>query len=288
MPNIPAATLHNGLKMPLLGFGVFQMSDEEAEESVITALKTGYRSIDTAASYNNEEAVGRGIKQSGISRDEIFITSKLWIADASYEKAKQAYQASIDKLGVECLDLYLMHQPYGDIFGAWKALVELYEAGKLKAIGVSNFNAAKLTNFILTNQKVLGIDTVPMVNQVETNPFNQEVEVGKVMQAFGVAHEGWAPFAEGQHGIFTNDVLSAIAEAYGKTVGQVVLRWHIQRGIVAIPKSTHAERIKENFDVFDFELSEDDMKKIASLDTSKSLVDHEDPEFVNRLFSRLG
>lgn len=192
MAPAPTITLSNGNKMPVLGFGVFQMRDEEAEESVVTALKTGYRSIDTAASYNNEEAVGRGIKQSGVPRDEIFITSKLWIADASYEKAKQAYQTSLDKLGLEYLDLYLMHQPYGDVFGAWKALTELYEAGKVKAIGVSNFNAAKLTNFILTNQKVLDVDTLPMVNQIETHPFNQEVEARKAMEEYGIVHEGGA------------------------------------------------------------------------------------------------
>lgn len=288
MSSIPTVILPNSTKMPALGFGVFQMSDEEAEQSVIKALQTGYRSIDTATSYNNEEAVGRGIKKSGVPRGEIFITSKLWIADASYEKAKQAYQSSLDKLGLEYLDLYLMHQPYGDIFGAWKALVELYEAGKVKVIGVSNFNGAKLTNFVLTNRKVLGIDTVPMVNQIETHPFNQEVDARKVMEEYGIAHEGWAPFAEGQHDIFTNPVLNTIAQNHNKTIGQVVLRWHIQKGIVAIPKSTHKERIEENFDIFDFELSDDDMAKIAKLDKGKSLVDHEDPAFVNRLFGRLG
>lgn len=288
MAEAPTITLANGNKMPVLGFGVFQMSDEEAEASVITALKTGYRSIDTAASYNNEEAVGRGIKQSGVARDEIFITSKLWIADSSYEKAKQAYQTSLDKLGVEYLDLYLLHQPYGDIFGAWKALVELYEAGKVKAIGVSNFNAAKLTNFQLTNRKVLDIKTAPMVNQVETHPFNQEVEVRKVMEEYGIVHEGWAPFAEGRHGIFTNEVLTKIATSYEKSVGQVILRWHVQKGIVAIPKSTHKERIEQNFDIFDFELSDKDMDEITKLNENKTTVNHEDPEFVNRLFSRLG
>jgi 2,5-diketo-D-gluconate reductase A len=285
---IPAVTLANGNNMPALGLGVFQMSNEEAEQSVVTALDTGYRSIDTAASYQNEEAVGRGIDKSGVPRDEIFVTSKLWIADASYENAKQAYQASLDRLGLDYLDLYLMHQPYGDVFGAWKALVELYEAGKVKAIGVSNFNGAKLANFILTNQKVLGIETIPMVNQVETHPFNQEVEARKVMEEYGVVHEGWAPFAEGRHDIFTNDVLAAIAEGHGRTIGQVVLRWHVQKGIVAIPKSTHKERIEENFDIFDFELSEDDMEKIAKLDANRTTVNHEDPEFVKMLFGRLG
>ncbi len=288
MTEVPTVTLSNGEKMPALGFGVFQMDNEQAEQSVITALKTGYRSIDTAASYQNEEAVGRGIKQSGISRDDIFVTSKLWIADATYEKAKQAYQTSLDKLGLDYLDLYLIHQPYGDIFGTWKALVELYEAGKVKAIGVSNFNAAKLTNFILTNKKIIGIETVPMVNQIESHPFNQAVETRKVMDRYAISHEGWAPFAEGRHDIFNNKILSAIADSHGKTVSQVVLRWHFQKSIVAIPKSTHKDRIEENFDIFDFELSDDDLNMITELDGNKTTVDHEDPEFVNRLFSRLG
>lgn len=288
MTNIPTITLSNGTNIPALGFGVFQMSNEEAEQSVATALVTGYRLIDTAASYQNEEAVGRGIQRSGVPRDELFVTSKLWIADASYEKAKQAYQTSLDKLGLEYLDLYLLHQPYGDIFGAWKAFVELYEAGKVKAIGVSNFTGAKLANFVLTNRKVLGIETAPMVNQVETHPFNQEVEARKIMEEYGIVHEGWAPFAEGHHDIFTNAVLRNIAERHGKSIGQVVLRWDIQKGIVAIPKSVRKERIEENFDVFDFVLSDDEMAQIADLDTNQTLVNHEDPDFVKRLFGRLG
>jgi 2,5-diketo-D-gluconate reductase A len=263
------------------------MSNDDAEKSVEDAIEVGYRSIDTAASYQNEEAVGRGIKKSGVSRDEIFVTSKLWIADASYDKAKQAYQASLDKLGLEYLDLYLLHQPFGDVFGAWRALAELYEAGEVKAIGVSNFSGAKLINFVLTNRKVLGIDTLPLVNQVETNPFNQEVEARAVMQEFGIVHEGWAPFAEGNHGIFTNDVLGKIAESHDKSIGQVTLRWHIQKGIVAIPKSVRRERIEENFDVFDFELSDAEMAKVARLDMNATIVNHEDPDFVNRLFGRL-
>jgi diketogulonate reductase-like aldo/keto reductase len=281
-------TLSNGNEMPLLGFGVFQMSDEEAERSVVDAIEIGYRSIDTAASYQNEEAVGRGIKRSGIARDEIFVTSKLWIADASYENAKAAYQTSLDKLGLDYLDLYLLHQPFGDIFGAWRALTELYRDAKVKAIGLSNFSAGKLTNFVLTNQKVLGLDTVPLVNQIETNPFNQQVEARAAMHEFGTVHEGWAPFAEGYHDIFTNEVLATIAGSHGKSIGQVVIRWHIQREIVAIPKSVRRERIAENFDVFDFELSDADMAHITELDINAKLVDHEDPMFVARLFSRLG
>jgi 2,5-diketo-D-gluconate reductase A len=288
MEKVPTVKLSNGHEMPILGFGVFQMSNEEAEQSVVDAIETGYRSIDTAASYQNEEAVGRGIKTSGIPREEIFVTSKLWIADASYEAAKKAYQTSLDKLGLEYLDLYLLHQPFGDVFGAWRALTELYDAGKVKAIGVSNFSAAKLTNFVLTNQRVLGVDTVPLVNQVETNPFNQEVPARAVMEEFGIVHEGWAPFAEGNHGIFTNAVLTKIAESHGKSIGQIVLRWHVQKGIVAIPKSVRKERIEENFAVFDYELSDAEMDKIAGLDINATIVNHEDPEFVNRLFSRLG
>lgn len=288
MTEMSIVTLSNGIEMPALGFGVFRMDDNEAEQSVEIALETGYRSIDTAASYGNEEAVGKSIAQSGVARDEIFVTSKLWIADASYEGAKKAYQTSLDKLGLDYLDLYLMHQPFGDIFGAWKAMVELYEAGKVKAIGVSNFNAAKLTNFILTNKKVLGITTVPMVNQIETHPFYQEGETRKVMSEYGVIHEGWAPFAEGEHNIFANEVLGKIAANCGKSIGQVVLRWHIQKGIVAIPKSIRKERIEENFNIFDFQLSEDDMENIATLDSNETIVDHENPDFVNMLFSRLG
>ncbi len=288
MTDVPNVTLPTGAKMPALGFGVFQMTNDEAEQSVITALKSGYRLIDTAASYQNEEAVGRGIKQSNIPRSEIFVTSKLWIADTSYDKAKQAYQTSLNKLGLGYLDLYLLHQPFGDIFGAWKALIELYDAGKVKAIGVSNFNAGKLTNFIFTIQKVMGSKTIPMVNQIETHPFNQEVEARKIMEEFGIIHEGWAPFAEGQHNIFTNDVLGKIADAHGKSTGQVVLRWHIQMGIIAIPKSVRKERINENFDIFDFELSQNEMGKIAKLNTEEMLVDHENPAFVKRLFSRIG
>jgi 2,5-diketo-D-gluconate reductase A len=287
MAEAPTVTLSNGSKMPALGFGVFQMGPQEAEDSVVMALESGYRSIDTAARYHNEEAVGRGIQKSGVPRDRIFVTSKLWIADASYEKAKDAYQKSLDNLELAYLDLYLIHQPYGDVLGAWKALVELYEAGRIKAIGVSNFSSAKLINFVMSNRKVLGIATVPMVNQVETHPFNQQVSAGKIMGELGIVHEGWAPFAEGSHGIFANDVLRQIAEGHGKTIAQVTLRWHIQKGIVAIPKSVHGQRIAENFDIFDFELSEGDMEEIAGLDTATSLADHENPEFVKMLFDRL-
>ncbi len=281
MTNIPTIALHNGVKMPALGFGVFQMSNEEAEQSVYDALQIGYRLIDTAASYQNEEAVGQAIKRSGVPRDELFVTTKLWIADATYDKAKQAYERSLDKLGLDYVDLYLIHQPYNDVFGAWRAMEELYEAGKVKAIGVSNFTSAKIVDFVLNNK------IKPMVNQIETHPFNQQVEARKILDEYDIVHEGWAPFAEGRQDLFTNETLAKIAKAYNKTVGQVVIRWNIQRGVVVIPKSVHKERIAENFGVFDFELSNEGMAAIAGLDEEKGLfVNHEDPEFVKRLYGR--
>lgn len=281
MPEVPTIKLHNGLKMPQLGFGVFQMTDEEAEQSVADALAAGYRLIDTAASYRNEEAVGRGIARSGVPREEIFVTTKLWVPDVNYEGAKEAFQRSLNNLDLNYIDLYLIHQPYNDVFGAWRAMEELYEAGKVKAIGVSNFASAKLVDFVL-NTKIK-----PMVNQIETHPFNQQAEAHKVMAEYDIIHEGWAPFAEGRQDLFTNKVLADIAKKYGKSIGQVVLRWNMQRGIVTIPKSVRKERITENFDIFDFELGDDDITKIATLDESKGLfVNHDDPEFVKYLYNR--
>ena len=278
---ISTATLNNGVKMPIIGFGVFQIPQEQTEQSVYDALKVGYRSIDTAGSYLNEDAVGIAIKRSGISREELFITTKLWVKDVNYEGAKKAFQRSLDKLQLDYLDLYLIHQPYNDVFGAWRAMEELYKKGKIKAIGVANFTSAKLVDFIINNK------ITPMVNQIETHPFNQQEEAHKVMQEYRVQHEGWAPFAEGRQNLFTNEILAQIAKQYGKTVGQVVLRWNVQRGIVVIPKSTHKERMRENINIFDFELSEKDMKKIKTLDESKALfVNHEDPEFVKYLYAR--
>lgn len=282
MTNIPTVTLHNGIKLPMLGFGVFQMNDlAQCEQSVYDALLAGYRLIDTAASYLNEEAVGRAIKRSGIPREELFITSKIWVQDVNYDNAKKAYQASLEKLQLEYLDLYLIHQPYNDIYGAWRAMQELYEDGRVKAIGVANFTSARLVDLILNNK------IKPMVNQIETHPFNQQGEAHKVMHEYGVQHEGWAPFAEGRQNLFTNETLMEIAKRHNKSVGQVVLRWNVQRGIVVIPKSVRKERIRENFTIFDFELSDEDMEKIKAMDENKGLfVVHEDPEFVKLLHSR--
>ena len=282
MTNIPTVTLHNGIKMPMLGFGVFQMNDvAQCEQSVYDALLAGYRLIDTAASYLNEEAVGRAIKRSGILREELFITSKIWVQDVNYENAKKAYQTSLEKLQLDYLDLYLIHQPYNDIYGAWRAMQELYEDGRVKAIGVANFTSARLVDLILNNK------IKPMVNQIETHPFNQQVEAHKVMLEYGVQHEGWAPFAEGKQNLFTNETLMEIAKRHNKSVGQVVLRWNVQRGIVVIPKSVRKERIRENFTIFDFELSDEDMEKMKAMDENKGLfVVHEDPEFVKLLHSR--
>ncbi|MCA9833488.1 MAG: aldo/keto reductase [Thermomicrobiales bacterium] len=282
MGTVPTIQLHNGIAMPLLGFGVFQMTDEEAEQSVVDAIDIGYRLIDTATSYMNERAVGRGIARVGIAREDLFVTSKLWVADASYDGTITAYQRSLDKLGLEYLDLYLIHQPYGDIYGAWRALEDLYEEGKVKAIGVSNFSPARLTDLMLNNR------IKPMVNQIETHPFHQQVAAHELMQAEGVVHEGWAPFAEGRSGLFSNETLVAIANKHGKSVGQVVLRWDLQREVVSIPKSVRRDRIAENFAIFDFELDDSDMQRIAELDEEKKLfVDHEDPAFVKMLFSRV-
>ncbi len=282
MARVPTVTLNNGVEMPALGFGVFQVPDlQVCEDSVYEALRAGYRLIDTAASYGNEEAVGRAIKRSGVPREELFVTTKLWVPSTNYEGAKAAYQTSLEKLQLDHLDLYLIHQPFNDVYGAWRAMEELLEADKVRAIGVSNFTPARMVDLILNNS------VVPMVNQIETHVFNQQIEAQKVMQQYGVQHEGWAPFAEGHQGLFTNELLAGVGKQYGKTIGQVVLRWHIQRGIVAIPKSVRRERIAENFDVFDFELTNADMAKIATLDERKALfVDHEDPEFVVRLRNR--
>ena len=275
-------TLNNGVKMPILGFGVFQIDDmKECEEAVYNALKAGYRLIDTAAAYGNEEAVGRAIKRSGIPREEIFVTTKLWVSDANYEKAKLAFETSLKKLDLEYIDLYLIHQPFNDVYGAWRAMTELYKEGKIKAIGVSNFYPDRLVDFIMNNE------VVPAVNQVETHPFNQQVKANEIMKEYGVQIESWGPFAEGKNGIFTNEILSEIGKKYNKSVAQVILRWLIQRDVVVIPKSVRKERIEENFNVFDFELNSEDMGKISELDKKKSLfLNHDDVEIVKWLNGR--
>ncbi|MBT2304660.1 aldo/keto reductase [Variovorax paradoxus] len=274
--------LNNGVEMPLLGFGVFQIPDAaECEQSVLEALRVGYRLIDTAAAYLNEEAVGRAIKKSGVPREELFITTKLWIQDAGFEPTKNAFEKSLRKLGQEYLDLYLIHQPFGDIYGSWRAMEDLYQAGRIKAIGVSNLLPDRLMDLIVHNQ------VVPAVNQIETHPFLQQVDTQQFLQQHGVQIESWGPFAQGRHDIFTNEVLLGIAAQHERTVSQVILRWLTQRGVVAIPKSVTPERIAENFQVFDFELSAADMTAIAALDTKASTVaDFRDPAFVKWLGER--
>jgi 2,5-diketo-D-gluconate reductase A len=279
MSAIPSATLNNGVEMPLLGFGVFQVTDaEECERSVYDAIRTGYRLIDTAAAYGNEEAVGNAIKRAGVPREELFVTTKLWIADAGYERTKQAFDRSLQRLQLEQVDLYLIHQPFGDVHGAWRAMEELYREGRIRAVGVSNFQPDRLMDLMVHNE------VVPAVNQIETHPFHQQVETQKFLRANRVQHEAWAPFAEGQHNIFENEVLLSLAGKHQKTVAQIILRWLTQRGIVAIPKSVRKERIEENFDVFDVELSTEDMEAIVTLDRKESsFFDHRDPAMVKAL-----
>lgn len=279
MSTVPLVTLNNGVLMPLLGFGVFQVPDaEECERSVAEAIRGGYRLVDTAAAYGNEAAVGNAIKRSGMAREELFITTKLWIQDAGYESTKQAFARSLQRLQLEYLDLYLIHQPFGDVYGAWRAMQELYREGRIRAIGVSNFHPDRLMDLIVHH------DVVPAVNQIETHPFNQQIETQKFLQENGVQIESWGPFAEGKHNIFENALLRSIADKYHKTVAQIILRWLTQRGVVAIPKSVRKERIAENFNVFDVELSPEDMAAIATLDTkTSSFFDHRDPAVVKRL-----
>ncbi len=272
-------TLNNGIEMPILGFGVYQVPDAaEGERSVAQALEVGYRLLDTAAAYQNEEAVGKAIRQSGVARSELFVTTKLWIQDAGYESAKRAFHRSLVRLGLDYLDLYLIHQPFGDVYGAWRAMEELYREGRIKAIGISNFQPDRVMDLIVHNE------VVPAVNQIETHPFHQQVETQKFLQDNHVQIESWGPFAEGKNNIFHNDVLLSLAKKHGKSVAQVILRWLVQRGVVAIPKSVHKERIAENFAVFDFELGVDDMRAIAALDSKQSaFFDHRDPAMVKLL-----
>jgi diketogulonate reductase-like aldo/keto reductase len=271
-------TLNNGVRMPILGFGVYQMTDAECEASVLEALRIGYRLIDTAAIYGNEEAVGRALKASGVPREELFITTKLWVDDATEEGAKRAVAKSLERLQLDYLDLYLIHQPYHDVHGAWRAMEALNDAGTLRAIGISNFQPDRVIDLLVHHR------VAPAVNQIETHPFCQQIEAGALLKARGIQHESWAPFAEGRNDLFRNPILMRIAERHGKSVGQVVLRWLTQRGIVVIPKSVKPERIAENFAIFDFTLAPDDMAAIATLDTGKSLFfDHRDPKMVEFL-----
>ncbi|WP_277967125.1 aldo/keto reductase [Pantoea trifolii] len=274
--------LNNGLDMPLLGFGVFQMTDAaECERAVIDAIETGYRLIDTAASYQNETQVGNALKQSGIARDELFVTTKLWLQDTNYEGAKAQFERSLNRLQMDYVDLYLIHQPYGDVHGAWRAMEELQQAGKIKAIGVSNFQPDRLADLIAFNK------VIPAVNQVEVNPFNQQLHAVPWMKSRNIQPEAWAPFAEGRNGLFQHPLLTKIGEKNGKSVGQVVLRWIFQRGIVSLAKSVRKDRIAENINVLNFELNDAEMQQITALDSATSaFFSHRDPAMVEWLTGR--
>lgn len=272
-------TLNNGVKMPLEGFGVFQVPDPaQCEQAVLDAIESGYRLIDTAAAYMNEKAVGEAIKKCGVPREELFITTKLWVQDATYEGARKAIQTSLDNLGLDYLDLYLIHQPLKDYVGAYRAMEEAYKEGKLKAIGVCNFYPARLADLCET------VEVMPAVNQVELHPFFQQENALAVMKEYGVVPEAWGPFAEGNHGIFTHPVLTKIGDKYGKSAAQVALRWNVQRGVVVIPKSVHKDRMEQNMNIWDFNLSDEDMAEIAKLDLGHSeIVNHDDPGFIKTL-----
>jgi diketogulonate reductase-like aldo/keto reductase len=274
--------LNNGIEIPILGFGVFQIADPaECERSVVDAIEVGYTHIDTAASYMNEEAVGRGIKQSGVAREKLFITTKLWIQSTGYEGTLTAFERSLKRLQLDYIDLYLIHQPYGDVYGEWRAMEELYQQGKIKAIGVSNFQPDRIMDLMIHNK------ITPAVNQIEVNPFQQQIETQKFLQDNSVQVEAWAPFAEGKNNIFQNEILLSLATKYNRSVAQLILRWVVQRGIIALAKSTRKERMIENISVFDFELSAEDMAAIATLDTkTSSFFDHRNPEMVKWLGTR--
>ncbi|MEW8995046.1 aldo/keto reductase [Clostridium sp.] len=275
-------TLNNGVKMPILGYGVYQIENlKECERCVLDAIEIGYRSIDTAQTYGNEEAVGRAIKKCNVPREKLFITTKVWISNAGYEKAKTSIEKSLKKLQLEYLDLVLIHQPFNDYYGTYKAMEEMYKRGKIRAIGVSNFYPDRLIDLIKFNE------IVPAINQVETHPFNQQVKAKEIMDKYGVQIESWAPFAEGQNNIFTNKTLKKVGYRYNKSTAQVALRYLIQRGVIVIPKSVHKERMIQNFDIFDFKLNEDDMNRIAKLDKGESaFFSHSDPAVVE-LFAGL-
>ena len=274
--------LNNGVEVPILGFGVFQITDSaECERSVIDAIQTGYSHIDTAASYQNEEAVGRGIKQSGVAREKLFITTKLWIQSNGYEGTRKAFENSLKRLQLDYVDLYLIHQPFGDVYGEWRAMEELYQQGKVRAIGVSNFLPDRIMDLMIHNK------ITPAVNQIEVNPFQQQIDTQKFLQDNRVQVEAWAPFAEGKNNIFKNECLLSIAAQYNKSIAQVILRWLVQRGIIALVKSTRKDRMIENICVFDFELSVEEMAAITTLDTkTSSFFDHRNPEMVKWLGNR--
>ena len=277
-----SVSLNNGVQMPILGFGVFQVKDlEECERSVVDAIATGYRLIDTAASYGNEEAVGKAIKRSGVPREDLFITTKLWIQSDGYNGTKRAFENSLKRLQLDYVDLYLMHQPLGDVYGEWRAMQDLYKSGRVRAIGVSNFQPDRLIDLIIHNE------ILPAVNQVETHPFHQQIETQKFLRENNVQIESWGPFAEGKNNIFHNELLASIGKKYNKSIAQVILRWLTQRGVIAIPKSVRKERMEENFKLFDFELSANDLETIKTLDTKESLFfDHRDPAMVKWLGER--
>lgn len=274
--------LNNGVEMPILGFGVFQVPDpKECEKSVLDAIESGYRLIDTAASYGNEQAVGAAIKNSNVPREDLFVTTKLWIQSNGFEDTRKAFEVSLKKLQLDYLDLYLIHQPFGDVYGAWRAMEELYNEGKVRAIGVSNFQPDRLMDLIVHNE------VIPAVNQIETHPFHQQIQTQKFLEENNVQIESWGPFAEGKNGLFQNELLASIGKKYNKTIAQVVIRWLTQRGVVAIPKSVRKERMQENFDIFDFKLGEQDMEAIKTLDTNaSSFFDHRDPAMVKWLGER--
>lgn len=274
--------LNNGVEIPILGFGVFQITDlAECERSVVDAIQIGYNHIDTAASYLNEEAVGRGIKQSGVARDKLFITTKLWIQSNGYESTPRAFENSLKRLQLDYIDLYLIHQPFGDVYGEWRAMQELYQQGRVRAVGLSNFPPDRIMDLMIHNQ------ITPAVNQIEVNPFHQQMDTQKFLQDNSVHTEAWAPFAEGRNNIFQNELLLSIAAKYKKSVAQLILRWLLQRGIIVLAKSTRKERMMENISVFDFELAAEDMAAITTLDTkTSSFFDHRNPEMVKWLGSR--